>query len=90
MAGITSVNEPPPISLAATSRPRSRQWKKQAYPQTTPSAFRVDAATVEEYLRCAENIQWHGHVIANPARLVDADIVATDYGYDLALRLDTM
>ncbi|MGV4376750.1 fatty acid synthase subunit beta domain-containing protein [Trueperella pyogenes] len=91
VAGITSVNEPIADILGRYEQTTVEALEKAGVSADDTVRFSRDAATVEEYLRCAENIQWHGHVIANPARLVDdADIVATDYGYDLVLRLDTM
>ncbi|QOR45035.1 type I polyketide synthase [Trueperella pecoris] len=91
VAGITSVNEPIADILGRYEAATVDALERSGAASGDAVRFSRDAATVEDYLRNAENIQWHGHVITNPARVVsDADLVPTDRGYDLVLELDTL
>ncbi|PKZ89650.1 type I polyketide synthase [Trueperella bernardiae] len=87
VAGITTVNEPVATILARYEDATIEALGGEAGERRFSRAF----ATVEDYLRGAENISWHGHVITNPARVVENyDIVATDAGYDMVIHLDTL
>lgn len=87
VAGITTVDEPVATILARYEDAAIDALGGQADERRFSRAF----ATATDYLRGAENISWHGHVITNPARVVDDyDILPTDRGYDMVIHLDTL
>ena len=89
VAGITKVNEPVADILA-----RYEDATIEALGGSGAQAserYSRDSATLEDYIRTTEHIQWHGHLMTNPATVVDNyDLVQTDRGYDIVVNLDTM
>ncbi|MDP9805807.1 fatty acid synthase [Trueperella bonasi] len=87
VAGITKVNEPVAQILA-----RYEDATIEALNGAEPAErYSRDALTVEDYVRTTPHIQWHGHLMTNPATVVDNyNLVQTKKGYDIVVNLDTM
>lgn len=89
VAGIAKVNEPVAEILA---RYEDATIESLAGTGAEPTErYSRDSATLDEYIRTTEHIQWHGHLMTNPATVVDHyDLIETEKGFDIVVNLDTM
>ncbi|MFY9262119.1 MAG: fatty acid synthase subunit beta domain-containing protein [Arcanobacterium sp.] len=86
VSAITRVDEPVKDILA---RYEDAAVEAMGDAEATP-VFARAAATREEYVRTAPHIQWHGHLMTNPATVVDNyRLEETKLGYDIVVDLDT-
>ncbi len=87
VAGITRVDEPIAEILA---RYETAAIEAIDSPEQ-PEIFSRLAPTLEEYARTVPHILWHGHLMTNPATVVDRyELVRTERGYDVVIELDTL
>ena len=95
MAGIDRVDEPV-ASLLGRFEAAAAERLAASGVVATPVASRLGngkpAATREEWLRKVPFISWTGHLMTNPASILDEDRVClnpTDTGVDMVIHLDT-
>lgn len=92
VAGITKKNEPVAELLARFEGAATQSLEQAGTAPQEIYARLADAASVEEYLRAAPTLVWHGHLMDNPAHTMRPEayeIVREDDGWAIRVITDS-